>query len=83
MKNMWECYIELLECEINDLVCREVKHGCLTWEAEKQLHILFENRKHAMRMMEDHHRHTNPMHHNPGYNAPRLHPPMPTAAMPQ
>ena len=41
-------YIHMLDCEIEQLIDHEKRNGGLSADAEKTLHVLFENRKHAM-----------------------------------
>jgi|GEM_PF-6537151 len=63
---MYKHYIDMLDCEIERLVGMEKHHGKINMSVEQRLHILFENRKHAARMMDGY----NLGHHNPAYKAP-------------
>ena len=51
---MMRRFIEMLDCEIERLVGMEKQRGRVHMGTEQQLHILFENRKHAERWAEKH-----------------------------
>lgn len=44
-------YIEMVDYEISELIKEEVESGRLSWEKEQELHLLFENCKHAKELM--------------------------------
>lgn len=44
-------YIKALDKDIKDMINQETKR--LTTKGEEMLHVLFENRKHAMKMHEE------------------------------
>lgn len=55
MKLLLEEYIELLNEEINKTIRHEVDNG-FTDKNEYDLHVLFENRKHAAELQKEHER---------------------------